>query len=296
MNNNCKRPIFKKEEFWINDPNELYRDTNYLKFFPLYNSSRIEQLNAVTRFAIYFFFLILIFNMGNNLLYVPVTIIGVIALLYLIDSFDNQGHVKQLNKILDIRKTQRSIDDARVHEQLTHDGSDTYNLAIDPEEKEQTNYKVETGYYDADNKLIIGDRYSAYTDKDDKENQINYYSVDELENYKRNTCRRPSVDNPFMNPSVADFNNGDVPVACNSFDEDINDNMIVNFNDNLFRDVDEVWERENSQRQFYTVPNTAVPNQQTEFANWLYKVPATCKENNTNGECLRYDDLRNRRR
>ena len=64
------------------------------------------------------------------------------------------------------------------------------------------------------------------------------------------------------------------------------------FNNNLFREVDAVWERENSQRQFYTVPNTSIPNQRNEFAEWLYKSRATCKEDNNNCYNNYYSDLR----
>ena len=67
--------------------------------------------------------------------------------------------------------------------------------------------------------------------------------------------------------------------------------MVVNFNHNLFRDVDELWERANSQRQFYTIPNTAIPNNQKEFANWLYRSPGgNCKTDQ--GRCGRFLRLR----
>ena len=38
---------------------------------------------------------------------------------------------------------------------------------------------------------------------------------------------------------------------------------------------------------FYTVPIRTVPNDQTEFANWLYKTGPTCKENSQN--CTYYE-------
>jgi hypothetical protein len=103
-------------------------------------------------------------------------------------------------------------------------------------------------------------------------------------------CRLPSPENPMMNPSAVDYNEL-TPAACNADDNDIQENIKVNFNQDLFRDVDELWERANSQRQFYTLPNTAVPNNQTEFAKWLYQLPnsAICKEDQEG--CLRYDDL-----
>ena len=57
------------------------------------------------------------------------------------------------------------------------------------------------------------------------------------------------------------------------------------FNHNLFRNIDDVYGKNNSQRQFFTNPVTTIPNEQTKFANWLYNVPKTCKENNGN-QCV----------
>ena len=55
------------------------------------------------------------------------------------------------------------------------------------------------------------------------------------------------------------------------------------------QDVDDLFGRYNSQRQFYTMPSTTVPNDQKSFAEWLYKTPETCKENSL---CLKYEDNR----
>lgn len=98
-------------------------------------------------------------------------------------------------------------------------------------------------------------------------------------------------NNNIIYPSI-DYNNINLPVACNVNDSEINENIKVNFNPNLFNNVSDVWERENSTRQFYTMPNTSIPNNQTEFALWLYSLPpsANCKEEQEG--CLRYDDLR----
>ena len=49
----------------------------------------------------------------------------------------------------------------------------------------------------------------------------------------------------------------------------------------------------NSQRQFYTMPNTTIPNAQDDFAKWLYANPKTCKEDQE--FCLRYEDVRAKR-
>jgi hypothetical protein len=107
------------------------------------------------------------------------------------------------------------------------------------------------------------------------------------------SCRKPTPNNPFMNPPISDYNKESIPVACNSDDKDINNEINKSFNSGLFLNIDDLFDKMNSQRQFYTVPNTAIPNNQTEFANWLYRAPVTCKEDQE--KCLRYEDLRFKR-
>ena len=37
--------------------------------------------------------------------------------------------------------------------------------------------------------------------------------------------------------------------------------------------------RSQSQREFYTMPSTSIPNDQGSYQDWLYKIPGkTCKE------------------
>ena len=45
-------------------------------------------------------------------------------------------------------------------------------------------------------------------------------------------------------------------------------------------DVNDVFAKHNSQRQFYTMPVTDICNDQTNFAKWLYLTPPSCKEGN----------------
>lgn len=104
-------------------------------------------------------------------------------------------------------------------------------------------------------------------------------------------CVKPTLNNPFMNPSVFEMN--DNHGSCPIYDEKIEDEVDKLFASNVFKNADDIYDRENSKRQFYSVPGKRIPNDQTKFANWLYKTPPTCKENN--GEmCYNkvYKDLR----
>lgn len=92
-------------------------------------------------------------------------------------------------------------------------------------------------------------------------------------------CVTPTKNNPFMNVMLTD--NYKRPAACRSINnKKIQEQVDKHFSNNLYKDVSSIFNKRNSQRSFYTMPNTTVPNDQTKFANWLYKVPKTCKEGN----------------
>jgi len=95
-------------------------------------------------------------------------------------------------------------------------------------------------------------------------------------------CRVPTKENPFMNPTLDDYgNNSSPPKACPSYNnKGVQRRVDELFNEDLYRDVKDVFNKNNSQRQFYTVPGSNVPNDQSSFANWLYGTPPTCKEGN----------------
>ena len=96
-------------------------------------------------------------------------------------------------------------------------------------------------------------------------------------------CLLPTKDNPFMNPRFQDYgNNQSLPAkACKTYNNvGLQGKVEEYFNEDLYRDVGDIFGKNNSQRQFYTVPGNQVPNDQWAFANWLYGTPPTCKEGN----------------
>lgn len=94
-------------------------------------------------------------------------------------------------------------------------------------------------------------------------------------------CSRSTVDNPFMNPSIADISlNPNHPQACDIENEDIKNKIDTNFNARIFRDVSDIFGKYASQRQFYTMPVTTIPSNQSEFGEWLYNRGPSCKEGN----------------
>jgi len=113
------------------------------------------------------------------------------------------------------------------------------------------------------------------------------------ENYD-GKCHPPTEDNPLMNPTIYDDDLAEYNPACSNEDPYIKEKVRDEFNKNLFRDVNDMYEKTNSQRTYYSAPSTTIPNDQKAFAEWCYAVPQTCKTDQQ--KCLRYDDLRYSRR
>jgi hypothetical protein len=88
----------------------------------------------------------------------------------------------------------------------------------------------------------------------------------------------PTVNNPMMNINLItdDKTKEQAPKTWN--DENIQDKVEEKFNYDLYRDVGDLYGKSNSQRQYYQMPSTTIPNEQTSFAKWLYATGPTCKE------------------
>ena len=91
-------------------------------------------------------------------------------------------------------------------------------------------------------------------------------------------CTLPTYNNQFMNINVI-TDNPKKNEACKSWDNNtLKADIKDKYNVNLYRDVADLYGKNNSQRQYYTMPSTTIPNDQTAFAKWCYNTGPTCKE------------------
>jgi len=98
------------------------------------------------------------------------------------------------------------------------------------------------------------------------------------EKYENKNLTKPTDDNPFMNYNIFGGNTKQ-PKAVKSYNNpDVKQDINKKFNKKLYRDVSDLYQKNNSQRQYYTMPCTEVVNDQTKFAKWLYQTDETCKE------------------
>jgi hypothetical protein len=90
----------------------------------------------------------------------------------------------------------------------------------------------------------------------------------------------PNAKNPFMNVLVNEikYNPTKAP-AASVLDPSVQVTLDDFFKTQFVNDPTDVFNRSQSQRQFYTTPSTSIPNDQESYQNWLYKIPGlTCKE------------------
>jgi len=133
--------------------------------------------------------------------------------------------------------------------------------------------------------IIVGSitYFIATTQKDNmelffnsiKESNENLLQKSVIENI---TDIKPTVDNPFMNINLITDNKEKEPAPPSWNNNDLQKKIESDFDYNLYRDVGDLYGKSNSQRQYYTMPSTTIPNNQTSFAKWCYQVGPTCKE------------------
>lgn len=112
-------------------------------------------------------------------------------------------------------------------------------------------------------------------------------SFEVIDDIVEEACQLPSRDNPFMNVTLTDIiDNPTRPPAC-----PIDSCRVNEMIDQAVDAIDEYGGRF-LQRQFYTMPATTIPNDQTGFAEWLYATTPTCKEDNAQCMKYNYEDIR----
>jgi hypothetical protein len=104
-------------------------------------------------------------------------------------------------------------------------------------------------------------------------------------------CTAPTLSNPFMNRNHL---SPEASPACIPDTESKKETKKF-FENNLYRDVSDVFGRFSSERNFYTTPGSFSDwGDQTKFANWLYNNQGTCKIDQN--YCVPYIDPRHLRK
>lgn len=112
----------------------------------------------------------------------------------------------------------------------------------------------------------------------------NFISTDPNLNQK---CRKPTINNPFMNYTIGDLIDHKESVKACDYDN-TKKLMRQTFRTHLHSDSTDIWGKYITDRNFYTMPNTNIVNDQINFANWCYGGSGSCKSYGKN--CLKNRD------
>lgn len=118
-----------------------------------------------------------------------------------------------------------------------------------------------------------------------------YNSVQEINTSNKNTLmqspilRSPTKNNPMMNVMPLDYGTSQIfsdyekTIYPGTKSMEVKNQINNEFNKGLYQDADSLfWNRLNSQREFISMPVGSVPNNQNEFAQWLYGQKGVCKQ------------------
>ena len=113
----------------------------------------------------------------------------------------------------------------------------------------------------------------------ENENENGNGNENETKNESVN-CDEPKCENLFMNVLPTDDFTKKKP-AC-SYTKEISQKVNKGFYSKFKKDVNTFYNQDFGMRQFYSMPNTQVPNDQGTFAKWLYNTPVSCSTGDNN--------------
>ena len=121
------------------------------------------------------------------------------------------------------------------------------------------------------------------------------YSTDTIENLENlkdseQECTKPTKGNPFMNILPTDYTeNPERGPACNPNDPKVAKEVKDAFEIGMYKDVNDPFDNEEGDRNFYTQPVTTIPDDEEAFRNWIVNGVQNCKED---GDCEPYYDMK----
>jgi len=111
-----------------------------------------------------------------------------------------------------------------------------------------------------------------------------------------NVLPTDNVGNPGKKPSCLDRDDTDNKwtISASPFAASFSSTSLKTPGQGLFRNVDDVWDRNNGQMAYNTLPSTTIPNDQDAYLKFLYHVPYVCKDGDLEA-CYGIDEMQTRK-
>jgi hypothetical protein len=233
-------PSIPSTPFWLNEPTILFNKKYIGSVWPSENMSSVEKLNAISRFVIVASLLGYLITLNLKIILVAIVTLAVIAILY------------------NVQRNQQAKDTS------TSDGNDNGNG--------KNKQNIKEGFANA---MLYNELKNDYTNPKENNPMMNVLLPEISYDPKRSEAA------PSYNPEVEkDLNNKTKDYIVDTTFGDGTKKQQEYIRRKLFSDIGDNYGFDNSMRNFYTNPNTMIPNDQGGFANFCFGDMISAKEGN----------------
>ena len=235
-------PSMPSTPFWLNEPTILFNKKYIGSVWPSENMSSVEKLNAISRFVIVASLLGYLITLNLKIILVAIVTLAVIAILY------------------NVQRNQQAKNTS------TSDGNGNGNG------NGKNKQNIKEGFANA---MLYYELKNDYTNPKENNPMMNVLSPEISYDPKRSEAA------PSYNPEVEkDLNNKTKDYIVDTTFGDGTKKQQEYIRRKLFSDIGDNYGFDNSMRNFYTNPNTTIPNDQGGFANFCFGDMISAKEGN----------------
>ena len=247
-------PSTPSTPFWLNEPTILFNKKYIASVWPSENMSSAEKLNAISRFVIIASLLGYLITLNLKMILVAVVTLAVIAILF------------------NVQQNQLSQKSSTGDENGNGNGNGTSKDSNTNTNTNTNTKKVKEGFASA---MLYNELKNEYTNPEENNPMMNVL-LPEI-SYDPNRSEAA----PAYNPEVEkDLDKKTKHYVVDTTFGDGTKKQQEYIRRKLFSDIGDNYEFDFSMRNFYTNPNTTIPNDQGGFANFCFGDMISAKEGN----------------
>ena len=242
-------PSTPSTPFWLNEPTILFNKKYIKSVWPGENMSSAEKLNAISRFVIIASLLGYLITLNLKIILVALVTLAVIAILH------------------NVQRNQHAKEESKGAENDNGNGN-----GKDEQKGAKSKQNIKEGFASA---MLYNELKNEYTSPQENNPMMNVL-LPEI-SYDPNRSEAA----PSYNPEVEkDLNNKTKDYVVDTTFGDGTKKQQEYIRRKLFSDLGDNYNFDFSMRNFYTNPNTTIPNDQGGFANFCFGDMISAKEGN----------------
>jgi hypothetical protein len=230
--------------FWLNEPTILFNKNQITQLWPNNKMSNTEKLNAISRFVIIASLLGYLLTLNFKMLLICVVTLAVLAILFHVQSNQNKENKEKAESSSSSKSSSSSAAKNKIKESFI-------------------------------NEMLYNDLKPDYTSPNKSNPMMNVLLPEISYDPNRNEAA------PSYNIAVEkEINLNTKDSVVDTMFSDEKDKQREYIKKKLFSDLGDNYNFDFSMRNFYTNPNTTIPNDQGGFANFCFGDMVSAKEGN----------------